>query len=319
VALLLIAGSLFGLIHAGAKLVLGTGLPFIPFCALYVGLRVLLQLPIVWRVGGFRIKNSTQLFYLLTLGFIGSSLRITEFVGIKDGLPVALVSFLIYLHPVWTIFFSRWLDKEPITRLKVFKLGLALTGMLFLCDWQQRSLHQIFLLWGPICAGMLISLWICFSNTAQKKSALSPVGLAFYYDLFSFIPLLFIALSQSGSSDFYLAVHWISDPNHLLLISAYSLISGLIPNYCFYFGIQKTTSLAAALLMLFEPVVSAVVSVLAFGDRLSPYFMWGALCILLLNLPDYVWRKLGHWLWKGVAIGNPRTAWTSGRTKRTVK
>lgn len=283
---MLIAGLLFGLVHPGCKWITATGLDLLPFCLLFVVSRLLLQVPIVWRMGGARLTNWAQWKTLLALGAVGAALRLTEFLGIVEGLPVSLVSFLVYLHPVWTIVFSRYLNGEPIQGLKVFKIGAALVGTALLCNLTSlQQPGQLLQLWSPIAAGVFISLWICLSNRAQKQGV-SIVSVSFYYDLFTLVPLLLLIPVQLTGEHWMHTWEWLSQPRHLMMMAGYSILTGLLPNYAFYGGVRRSTALAAALLMLFEPIASSLIAVWAWNEPISSSFYWGAILILMINLPD---------------------------------
>lgn len=285
--LLLVAGLLFGLVHPGCKWITSSGLDLLPFCLLFVISRVLFQLPVVIKSGA-RVGGWNHWKFLIALGFVGAGLRITEFLGIVEGLPVSLVSFLIYLHPVWTIFFSRWLNGEPVNGLKVFKIGAALVGTALLCDLSSiQNVSHILALWSPITAGVLIALWICLSTRAQHDGT-TVVAVAFYYDLFTLVPLVALCALNLDASHWHQTVQWLSDPTNLLTLCIYSLFTGVFPNYAFYIGLTRSTAMTAALLMLFEPIASSLIAVRVWNEPISSSFYWGAILVLLINLPDAI-------------------------------
>jgi len=282
-----VAGILFGLIHPGAKWITSTGIGLLPFCLFYVLLRILLQLPVVLATGKIKIESRSQLKFLVSMGIVGGVLRITEFAGIVEGVPVSLVSFLIFLHPAWTVLFSRWLNQEPITHDKVIRVFIALLGLLLLSGDHWANLTSVLSLWGPIAAGMMISLWICLSSSAPRHHC-SVVSISFYYDLFSFIALAIVCLAGLSAREFSTSVQWFLKPAHFLNVTVFAALTGLIPNYLFYFGARQTSAITAALLILFEPIVSSVIAWYAWQDPITPTFIAGAACILLINVPTSV-------------------------------
>lgn len=296
-ALLLIAGLLFGLVHPGCKWITSSGLDLLPFCLIFVSARVLFQLPVVLK-SGIKVSGWNQWKFLIALGLVGAGLRITEFLGIVEGLPVSLVSFLIYLHPVWTIFFSRWLNREPVDGLKFFKIGAALIGTALLCDLSSvHKLENVFLLWSPIAAGMLIALWICLSGRVQREGT-SVVTIAFYYDLFTLIPLVALSAIKMDAAQWTQTATWLSDPGHLVTMSIYTMLTGVLPNYAFYFGLVRSTAMAAALLMLFEPIASTLIAVGVWNEPISNSFYWGAILVLMINLPDALFLMARDRFWR---------------------
>lgn len=305
---LLIAGLLFGLIHPGCKWITSSGLPLLPFCLLFVTARVLFQLPVAWRRGGLKVTSRSQWKMLIALGLVGAALRITEFMGIVEGLPVSLVSFLIYLHPVWTIFFSRWLNGEAIDALKVFKIGAALVGTSLLCNLSSvNELDHFLQMWSPIAAGMLIALWICLSARARAEGS-SIVTTSFYYDLFTLVPLILLCGIELDASQWTATAQWLGNPTNVLNIAVFSILTGVLPNYSFYYGLTRSTAIAAALLMLFEPIASTLIAVGVWNEAISPSFYWGAILVLLINLPDALLLKAFRALSRKSPTGAPQVS-----------
>ena len=87
--LVLIAAILFGLVHPGSKLILGTGLDLITFCMLYVAIRLLAQIPVVVRNRSYLLHSKDEAWILICIGFVGAILQFSEFSGIASGLPVS--------------------------------------------------------------------------------------------------------------------------------------------------------------------------------------------------------------------------------------
>lgn len=82
------------------------------------------------------------------------------------------------------------------------------------------------------------------------------------------------------------------------LISVYSLLTGVFPNYAFYIGLTRSTALAAALLMLFEPVASTLIAVWSWNEPISSSFYWGAILVLMINLPDAIFLMARDRFWR---------------------
>ena len=282
-----ISAILFGLVHPGSKLILGQGISLVPFCLLYISIRLLVQIPIVIRTGEWRIKTNGQAAYLIILGLVGAGLQFSEFYGVSDGLPVAVVSFLVYTHPVWTLLLSRLINKEELTTASFIKIGLAVTGVALITGVHLAGSVEVRRLIVPLIAGVMIALWITVSNRASKEGC-STKSISFYYDLFALITLTSLSLKSTGTAGLAEAVNFMAKPEHVLLMAGYSIFVGLVPNYLFYFGSKTVPALTAGLILLLEPLVSTVVSNLAWGESVSPSFLLGALCILSTNAPSNI-------------------------------
>lgn len=122
----LFSALIFGLVHPGSKLILGHGIDLLSFCILYVGIRLLVQVPIVIKNKQYRLTSGKQALTLLAIGLVGAALQTTEFMGIADGLPVPVVTFLVYTHPIWTLLLGAAINKDKISRSSILKIGLGI-------------------------------------------------------------------------------------------------------------------------------------------------------------------------------------------------
>ena len=272
---------LFGLVHPGSKLVMSQGLELVPFCFLYLLIRWVAQIPLVFAKGAWRVQSKRELGLLICLGFVGAGLQLTEFVGISQDLPVGVVSFLVYSHPIWTLFLSRWVNNEPISSRSLTQVVLSLTGIFLISGFDHTYPIKAYL--GPLAAGLCLSLWITLSNRAAKAGA-SPTCLSFYYDFFALIVMVFL-LVRNGSDQFVQAMDFLSTPRHFLLMATYSILVGYLPNLLFYKGSKRVPAQYVGMILLLEPVISTFVSHLAWGEILTPTFVLGAFLILSHHLP----------------------------------
>lgn len=276
-----LSALLFGLVHPGSKLVMEMGLSLLPFCFLYVAIRLLVQIPVVWTKKSWKIESRHQLFVLVSLGVVGALLQVTEFCGIYNGLPVGVVSFLVYTHPIWTVLLSKFINKEEISRSSVIKLVVAVFGVLFITGYRGEAASLLMIV--PLAAGFFIALWISLSNKASKIGC-SPNTISFYYDAFAFL-ILGLALVNSSASNINEAMSFLSHLHTLLLMIGYSILVGYLPNFLFYKGSKTVSTQVAGFTLLLEPVISTSVSHLAWTEAMSGTFLIGALLILSTNLP----------------------------------
>lgn len=281
-----LAAVIFGFVHPGSKLLLGSGIDLLTFCLLYVGIRLLAQIPFVVASGAFRIATKKQWLILGSIGIVGAALQMTEFMGIADGLPVPIVTFLVYTHPIWTILLGRILNSEKITTLSIAKLSLGISGSAFIFLTQVQSVSgNLRLMVAPIIAGLMIALWITLSRKA-KSEKIGTSTISFYYDLFAFLALLGLH-SANVTKTLPLQDVWgtLAEPKFLFAMIAYSIFVGLLPNLLFYRGSQSVTALTAGLILLLEPVVATLSSSLLWHTSLPALFTLGAGFVLLSGAP----------------------------------
>ena len=279
----LISALLFGLVHPGSKWIMEQHISLLPFCTLYIGIRLLAQIPLAIRSGNWKIESRRELYLLLALGGVGATLQLSEFFGISAGLPVPVVTFLVYSHPIWTALLGRIINGEPLTKTTLAKVGVALIGILLIFRPDQILSQDIGKLMAPLGAGFMIALWVTLSNRAAKAGVQS-LKISFYYDLFGAL-ILFSLWSKTPGRYFAEASHFMSVPSQAISMIIYSILIGFVPNILFYRGSKTISSIAAGLILLAEPVVATLTSTLVWHDPLGPLFFVGAAFVLFSNVP----------------------------------
>ncbi len=279
---------LFGFVQPGSKFVLDTGISLLHFCLLYSGFRLLSQLPFVFMRRSYLIPSQRHLLLLGGMGLVGAALQLTEFKGISDGLPVSVVTFLLYSYPLWTVIFSSVINSEKFSFESIFKVALSVIGMIFLLGSQVVDFKFDPALIYPVAASILMALWISLSNLSKKKGC-SSWSISLYYDLFSFLTLAGLVLSKGEGAQLADLQKWMLQDFHTPVIVCYAIFLGVVPNLLFYKASQNLTAMTASLILLFEPVISSVVSALAWNEAwneiLKKRFLLGAFCLLASNIP----------------------------------
>ena len=276
----LLAVLLFGFVHPGSKMILATGISLLPFCLLYSGFRLLAQTPVVYAKRQYKASLHIHWLLLALLGLIGAFLQLTEFKGISEGLPVNVVTFLLYSYPVWSLILSVLINKESLSIESIVKVFLSTIGIGFIIGSQMIDFHFQSALIFPLVASFLMALWISLSNLAKKKN-LSSWSISFYYDLFSFLVLLMLFILKSDPGELSQLQNWMSSWTHLLGLGVYSVLFGVVPNLLFYQAGQKLSVLAMSLLLMLEPVISSAISFVIWNERMSSTFLLGAVLILI--------------------------------------
>lgn len=278
------------MVHPGSKMILSSGLRLEMFCFAYIGIRLIAQLPFVIKSKSYQISNIGQLKIILLLGLVGASLQLSEFAGIANGENVSTVTFLVYTHPFWSILISKIFYKEQLGRIGLFKLFLAIIGIVLVVGIDNFSLDNLKTHWVSLVAGLLIASWIKVSNVA-RKAGFSTLKTNFYYDLMSFACLTIFILLRSKTSEFTDLSVFLLNANNLISLTVYSLFIGLLPNLLFYKGSATVDSLTAGYILLLEPIIASTMAYFIWGDSISLTFMTGALFILSANIPNEFFAK----------------------------
>lgn len=287
----ILAVLLFGFVHSGSKLILQTGIGLFSFCLLYSGFRLMSQLPYILNKKLYKISSKEQLFFLAGMGLVGAALQVCEFKGIAAGVSVGVVTFLIYSYPIWTLILSTIINKEKINSEIVAKIILSLIGITLIVQSTTFSHFQFSINWiYPIMASFLMALWISLSNLAKKRK-INSWSISFYYDLFSFISILFILLLSPTNVHTNELLNWLNHSPNIFYIAIYSILFGVVPNILFYDASKYISAQQASLFLLFEPVISSVISLIIWQETLGAHFWLGAILILVSNLPFVLFIK----------------------------
>lgn len=129
---LLISVLLFGFLHPTSKYFLDSGLNIFSFTFLFVFIRLLVQLPIFISKVKNKGLDSQQLKYICFLGLAGAMLQLLEFAGIALGMSISKVVFLVYLHPIWSVFISHFWGEERFNKKLAATLTLGISGILLI-------------------------------------------------------------------------------------------------------------------------------------------------------------------------------------------
>lgn len=278
----------FGLVHPISKVILDSGIPLSYFCILYVGIRLIIQIPFIVIKKEYKIQDKMDLLIFVGFGLIGASLQFFEFKAIEVGLSPGTVTFLMFTYPIWISLFKFIGGKNDDKINLSIKLIFALAGMFLVSNATLDEILTSSVVY-PILAGISIALWIIVSNKL-RTSGYSSIKISVYYDFFSLV-FLIINFSESVALDFYSFKEWISMGNTGYLIM-YSLLVGLLPNILFYYGNKLVDTITSGMIVALEPIVSTIYSCLLFGFVMSENFLIGAFLIFMANIPSVNFQKL---------------------------
>lgn len=274
--LLVLSSFLFGLSNPLAALLVEDTDALI-FSFHFLLMLTLIQLPFVLgrmhEVKALKMKGEFDL--LLISGLIGTFLYWCEFSSLQVGLPISHVTFLLLTVPAWTLLWEFLRGRG--TKTNINKWMIALLGSIILISPNERGQFSIgYLL--PIVTSLLTASWLIYAKKAQE-AGISPVVCSFFNDLFSLVGVtIFIVINGKTGS--------LSLPANVGNIFIYSGLIGVLPNLLLFYGLRGSNVVAASMVIMLEPIMSGVLSVLIHDDSLGFNFMLGAFLIVLSNLPQ---------------------------------
>jgi drug/metabolite transporter (DMT)-like permease len=189
---------------------------------------------------------------------------------------VARVALLFYLMPVWAALLARWLLKEPLTRLVMVRIAVALAGAgLVFFDPSSRPGTASLLADGlAVTAGMAFA-----ANTVLLRKVAGQSRAAIAVAMFSGAALtpLLVGLLLTG---FGTTLAFPAAPGIWLGLVALTAAAYLLGNLALQYGAARLPANTTALIMLTEVVVAAASGAWFAGEALSSRVLAGGLLII---------------------------------------
>lgn len=220
----------------------------------------------------FRIKLK-HLPYFLGTGIVSILLFTLCYFSCQQVCSLATAAILLYTAPTFVVILSAILWKDKITKRKVSALIITFLGCTFVTGvWSgDFTVTLVGFLLG-IGSGFFYGLYSIFARYALEHY--KPLTVTFYTFVFAGISSLFIMRPDELAIGF-------SQPKMLLLIAGLIVVSTVLP-YIFYTkGLAEVDSGKASILASIEPVIAALVGILAFGEPMNITVLLGLLCILI--------------------------------------
>lgn len=277
----IVAVVLFGLVHPLSKPLLNSGLEPQLFALSFLLCRLAMTLPLVRPSAIWRLLKQHP-YAIFGIGLGGAVLQISEFEAIAAGVPVQVVSFLVFTVPLWTAVFSLLLHAEPIKKSEAVSALLILAGGYLVVQGSLGQAVPLDLLLWPLAAGIGLGLWIVISAQLRREGV-GTMELSVMCDLATLVLMLAVITPNTSSAVWHTGFSWLADPINLISILAYTALLGVTANYLFYRAAKNISAPKLGLIMTLDPLVSAGVSYLLLGERFSLSQFSGALLIIVAH------------------------------------
>lgn len=205
-----------------------------------------------------------QLVGMGALGYVGQSFMYLTAINYASA---GLVALLLYLYPFFVTVLSTIFLHEKVTRIKIIALVLALTGTALTVGPVSGMLIGALM---AIAAALIYSIYIIVGTNVMKH--VSPVQ--------SSTVIFASAGAVFGMLAFANGTHFPAGNAGWLAMLGIIFISTIIPVVTFLAGLEKIGPINAAMLSTLEPVVTVLLAMWLFGDKLQPIVMFGGGLIL---------------------------------------
>lgn len=263
---ILIAACLWGLIGPVSRLAFAHGLTPLEvafwratLAGGLFGLHALL-------LGRIRVDRR-DLPIMVGFGLIGVALFYVSFQFAVQASGGALAAVLLYTAPAWVAVLSWIFLKEPMGPRKIIALVLTLVGVAGVSlQGGEVQIRPAGIMWGLI-SGFTYALYYLFGKIYLPRYE-TPTLFAYAMPIgaLSLLPLL----------RFHAAA-----PLAWGAVVFLSLCSTYLAYLVYYAGLRRLEATRAAVVATLEPVVAALVSYLAWGERFGPLGYMGAALVLI--------------------------------------
>lgn len=232
----------------------------------------------------YRFKRE-NMGHMLLYGFAIAGTVLAQFGAVVLGTPVAVVAFLLYTQPFWTILLARVLFKERIGKTKVLASALVLAGIIFLIDpFGVKAPGSFAGIAVALFGGFSLSLYVIWGGILSKRGN-SVVNSAFGSCFFAlvYILLLLPVLRRFTDNPAMVRLSLDFEPWLLAVMAGYSILTETINPLFYLEGIKRVPVTDAGIILLLEPVSGAVLAAVLFHETLTPAIITGAVFIILAN------------------------------------
>lgn len=234
------------------------------------GMAVMTLLFAVFDRSVFKIR-AKHLPYFFGTGVVSVLIFTLCYFRCQQLCSLAVAAILLYTAPAFVVLLSAILFKDPITKKKLLALVIAFLGCTFVSGiWSGGvTVTGTGLLLG-IGSGFFYGLYSIFARYALRYY--KPLTVTYYTFVFAGISSLVVARPAEMAA--------LVRPDLALTALGLVVISTVLPYIFYTSGLAKVDSGRASIIASVEPVVAALVGVIAFQEPMGLMVALGLGCIL---------------------------------------
>jgi drug/metabolite transporter (DMT)-like permease len=266
VILIAISAAAFGTLGILGRFAYAEGLDALSIMALRFSLSALVLLAVL-AARRELLPRGWTLIRLIGMGAVGYVGQAYAYLTALKYASPGLVALLLYLYPVFVVILTVIWLREPINRIKIFALGLALTGIALTVGPAGGQLPGILL---AVSAAAIYSVYIIFGTKVMRKVSAIQSSAVIFFSAGVTSGLLMIA---NGAHPPKTGTGW-------AVIASIVMIATVLPVATFLAGLRRIGATNAAMLSTLEPVVTVLLAALLLGEILKPVTLLGGGLIL---------------------------------------
>jgi len=277
-----LSGILSGLLVFGGQIFINQGLSVYEISILPYLIVSLVLLPFFLSSKKYRPKGNPLIWILY--GISSGATILLQYGALILGVPVAIVVLLLYTQPLWTLLISRLFLKEKITKRGVFACILVFLGVVILVNpFNVAGVKNYLGIVVALVGGLTLSGWIVLGSFVSKKNN-HPISIKFTETTLAiiFILLLYPVLASIKHPELT-NLSFILSAKIWIYLALYAIFAILINHIFYYIGAKKILTVSAGVIMLLEPIVAAILSVIFLKQALTANLIIGGILILAAN------------------------------------
>lgn len=268
----MLASAAFGFMPIFAKTASNNGSNTLTILSLRFSLAfIMLLVYLLFTKTDFKVTRS-QLIILLLIGGLGyTSTGLTLFFS-YNYIPVGVATTMHFLYPAVVMIFNYFLYNEKITGHKFIALFLSLAGVYVLVGSKSAGFNL---------SGSILAILSAFAFTGcvmgmnhPEVKKVSNIVSVFYFSLSAGTIFILFTLT-TGSFKLPLNLPTVSS------VIGISLISTIISIALFMKALKIIGPTSTSILGTFEPIVSIIMGIILFREKLTPIMAVGTTLILL--------------------------------------
>lgn len=271
VLLIVGAAALWGSLGVAGRFAFGAGLTPLAVAFYRAALAFLVVAAVTGLLTprGLRIRRADVWLFAL-FGLVGIAVFFFVYLFAISKTTVATAAILLYTAPAWVLVLSRIAFAEPLTRAKLWALGLAFVGCLLVVRADDVAALRLTLpgVAAGLASGLTYALYSVFGKTALRRY---PPQITLTYALGFGSLFLGIAAAATGQLDAgSLRTGW-------PMLAYLGLVTTLLAQFLYLSGLREVETGRASLIATLEPVVAAGLGYLLLRERLElPQLLGGA-------------------------------------------
>lgn len=230
-------------------------------------------------IGNIRVKKRLVPL-LIAFGFLSAVFNYGTVMAYRD-LPIGIVSTIVYCNLFLLMIFSRILFKTPLTKEKIIAAFVAVLGVGLVLN--VFSTGFAFSTVGLFWALVAMVFW-ALSVTLQKyllEAGVNANAVMVYNGIFA---VAFLCLRQSPLATVSNVAEVIvgSGGEVLLPLVGFAFITSMLAYFFYINGLARMETAYVQLGFVMDPLTSALLGFLVFGQRLAPLQLCGIFLVVFV-------------------------------------